>query len=261
MTAPGVLVQPEPIPARHELKYVIPDSLAVAIRDAIRPYCAPDPHSAGGRGSVIRSLYLDTWSHELYRASRERHPSRLKLRVRTYGDEADLGPVFLEIKRKHHGLVLKSRARVPATAWTERVRGPVAPDASEAERLFRDEVARRALVPTLLVRYEREAWVGTIDRYARATFDRRIACAPCPRWTLAVGAQAWMAVDDRMALKGQPQATVLELKCERDVPRWLSGLVERFGLQRVGVSKYCRGVERAWEPEWRRRDLASPWEG
>jgi hypothetical protein len=241
------------IPARYEHKYVVPEELVPALRGAIRPYCELDPHGAAAPGGryVIRSLYLDTWSRDLYRLAVDGRPSRLKLRVRVYGaaDGPERGSVFLEVKRKERGLVLKARARVPAAGWVERLLGPAPADAGPAERRFRDELAGRGLRPTLLVRYEREAWVGTVERYARVTFDGRIACAPAPEWSLAAPPAAWRAMDDRATLRGPPRATVLELKCERDVPGWMCRLVERFGLRKVGVSKYCRGVERTWMPD------------
>lgn len=257
------LVQPAPIPARHELKYAVPEALTPAIREAIRPFCDLDPNSAAAPGHryVIRSLYLDTWSRDLYRLTCERRPRRLKLRVRTYGDAPEAGQVFLEVKRREHGLVRKSRARVQGPGWAERLRGPTPADATDAERAFRHELFRLGLAPTLLVRYEREAWVGTVDRYARVTFDRRVVCAPTPRWTLAAGGSEWLAVDERRFLKGQPLGTVLELKCERAVPRWIVQLVRRFGLRRIGISKYCRSVERAWQPEGLAWDRAATREG
>lgn len=251
------------VPARYEHKYVVPEDLVPALRGAIRPFCALDPHGAAAPGGhyVIRSLYLDTWSRDLYRQWREGRPSRLKLRVRVYGDGPEPGSVFLEVKRKDGGLVRKSRARVPAAAWVERLLGPAPADAGAAERGFRDELSGRGLEPTLLVRYEREAWVGTADRYARVTFDRRIACAPAPDFCLAAPPAAWLAVDDRATLRAPPRPTVLELKCERDVPGWMCRLVERFGLRKVGVSKYCLGVERAFRAERLLRDRAPRREG
>lgn len=254
------VVAADAIPARYEFKYAVPEGLVPDLRRAIEPYCALDPHAARAPDHryVIRSLYLDTWCRDLYRLSREGRPRRVKLRVRAYEDGPVSGAVFLEIKEKERGLVLKSRTRIPAAGWAERLRGPAPADADRIERWFRDEIAGRGLDPALLVRYEREAWVGRIDRYARVTFDRRITCAPTSSWSLDAGRGEWLALDDRAVMKGRPRGTVLELKCERDVPRWMCRLVERFALEKIGISKYCSGVERAWMPVRVFADRAAP---
>jgi hypothetical protein len=236
------------IPRRYELKYALPESRVDAVREAILPYCALDRFCAlrPERSYVIRTLYLDTFGRELYRRSREGRPRSVKVRVRTYGDEGT-APVFLELKRKEHGFILKTRGRIDA-AWAERLHGPAATGAGPEEQAFRDQLARRALQPTLLVRYEREAWFSEVDEYARVTFDRRITCQAWPRWELGGSREAQVPIDDGPSLGGVPRGVLLELKCTLDFPRWMTALVQRLGLVRAGYSKYCTGVERIWGP-------------
>lgn len=234
------------IPCRRELKYVIPEWRVDEVRAAIQPFCVLDEHCArhGERSYVVTSIYFDTWVRDLFRVARERRPRRLKLRARTYGDEPG-GPVFLEVKRKERDVVRKTRGRVSAE-WAERLRGRAPADASPGELAFRDELTRLSGEPALLVRYEREAWHSEIDAYARVTFDRRITVQEWTRPEFGDAAAGWMAVDDPATLRAGPRSVVLELKCPLEVPRWMSGLAERLGLQRVGLSKYCIGVERVW---------------
>ncbi len=233
------------IPRRYELKYAVPEELADAVRAAILPYCSLDRFCAArpDRSYAIRTLYLDTTGWDLYRTSRGPRARSLKVRVRTYGDDG-LAPVFLEVKAKDHGFVEKTRARTDA-AWVDRLRGATPPGASPEEVAFRDALALRPLAPVLLVRYEREAWLGTLDEYARVTFDRRITCEPCARWDLG-GVAAAVALDDAASLRGVRRGVILELKCTVDVPRWLTSVVRRLGLTRAAYSKYCTGVERLW---------------
>ncbi len=233
------------IPRRYELKYAIPESQVEAVRDALRPYCALDPYCAatGDHSYDIETIYFDTWARELYRRCRERRPISMKVRARAYGDGGS--PVFLEVKRKEHDLIRKTRARI-SSGWVERLREPAPADASPEEVLFRDHLARFSLQPALLVRYRREAWLSTVDGYARATFDRRITCQPWSRWEFDGGEAGWLALDGRRSMFSVPRGVVLELKCTLDVPRWMSALVRRLGLQRIGYSKYCNGVERVW---------------
>lgn len=233
------------IPDRLELKYLIPEWAVPAVRDAIQPFCALDFHSAQSpsRMYVIESLYLDTPSRSLYRVSRNRRPDRFKVRIRRYGD--DQSPVFLEVKNKTHGVIRKARTRLTQAEWRERLAARIPADASPAEREFRYRLERHDLRPALIVRYEREAWVSTINGYGRVTFDRQVCVQACPTLGFSVDPRAWLPIDTRQALQTVvPRAVVLELKCTLDVPRWMSNLTERFGLNRRGVSKYCNGVER-----------------
>jgi SPX domain protein involved in polyphosphate accumulation len=240
------MAEPSAIPDRHELKYVIPEWKVDHVREAIRPFCALDRHceQAAGHQYVIESLYLDTPDRDLYRVSRERRAERFKLRVRRYGDAGD--QVFLEVKRKDRGMIRKLRARVPARGWAARLEGPLPFDASREEHDFRARMARWLLLPTVLVRYEREAWVSTIDEYARVTFDRRLVCQARPTWDFEADPCAWNPIDHGDALKRVEAGVVLELKCTVDAPRWMAHVVESLGLRRMGVSKYCNGVESVW---------------
>ncbi len=235
------------IPLRYELKYAIPEWQVPEVRSALQPYCLLDPHCADGedRSYLIQTLYFDTWERGLYRRSRERRPVTMKVRARAYGSGE--GPVFLEVKGKDNGLIRKTRACIP-TGWAERLAGAAPENMSPGERLFRDALVRFSLEPALLVRYRREAWCSAVDGYARATFDRRIACQPWSRWELAGSDSSWLALDGRASLDSVPRAVVFELKCPLEVPRWISALVRRLGLLRIGFSKYCSGVERVWGP-------------
>ena len=231
------------IPDRYEFKYLISEEQVDEIRRAIEPFCVLDPNSEREPSHAygIQSLYLDTPTRDLYRISREKRGRRWKARIRRY-DGADT--VFLEIKNKDHDMVKKSRARIPAAGWYERVHGPIAADASPAERLFCYRLERYHLIPMLMVRYRREAWLSTVDFYARVTFDRQVVCQSWADWSFDVDDRNWLALDSRRTMLGVPRGVVLELKCLNAVPRWLSHLVRNAGLQKILYSKYCRGVER-----------------
>jgi len=233
------------IPDRYEWKYLISERQVAMVRRAIEPFCVLDPNSARtpGQEYALQSLYLDTPNRDLYRVSRERRARRWKARVRCY-DGSDT--VFLEVKHKDQDLVRKLRAQIPATGWVERIHRPLPGDASVAERLFCDRLERFHLVPTLMVRYTREAWMSTVDSYARVTFDRRVVCQAWASWSLDPDERNWLALDSRRSMRTVPEGVVLELKCLTAVPRWLSNAVRNLGLVRARYSKFCEGVERLW---------------
>jgi SPX domain protein involved in polyphosphate accumulation len=235
--------RPMDIPHRYELKYLIPEWEVDAVRRAIAPFCTLDPaatlqpnHQYG-----IDSLYLDTDHRDLYRISCERRARRWKVRIRRY-DGSDA--VFLEVKDRDHDMTHKLRARIPADGWAKRLWRSRHDMASSAERIFCERLERYALRPTLMVRYMREAWVSTVDSYARVTFDRRVACQAWVDWSLDADACAWLPLDGPSAMPGVPRAVVLELKCLTAVPRWIANVTRTLALQKTRFSKYCRGIER-----------------
>jgi hypothetical protein len=239
-TAPAIEV-----PDRYEIKYLISESRVEAVRRAIAPYCVLDPNAEREPGHEygIQSLYLDTPNRDLYRTSRERRAHRFKVRVRHY-DGTDR--VFLEIKDQDHDLIKKQRARVPLDGWVERVHGLPGADASPAEQRFCHRVERYHLVPTLMVHYLREAWLSTVDSYARVTFDRRVVCQPWTEWSLDADQANWLALDSPRSMLTVSEGVVLELKCLTAVPRWLFDVVHGVGLVRARYSKYCKGIERTY---------------
>lgn len=231
------------VPERYELKYLISERQVEAVRRAIEPYCVLDPYCAKmpGQEYGIGSLYLDTPQRDLFRISSERRAQRWKARVRRY-DGADR--VFLELKNKDHDLIKKHRARIPIEGWVERVHGRPGPEASAAEEMFCRRREVFGLVPTLMVHYMREAWLSSVDSYARVTFDRRIVAQPSSAWCFDVDDVNWLALDGSRSMLSRPQGVVLELKSLTAVPEWLISVVQTAGLLRGRYSKYCKGIER-----------------
>ena len=74
---------------RFERKYLVPDNVAVALREALMSHLDLDEHMPAGpsRGYAVYSLYLDSPALELYRHTRTRQPTRIKLRVRYYDND------------------------------------------------------------------------------------------------------------------------------------------------------------------------------
>lgn len=235
------------IPPRYEHKFLLTMGQAAAVRRMIEPFCTLDPFSARSpdRRYAVTSLYLDTPHLGFFRAWELAAPRRFKLRVRRYGEALGDSPVFLEIKERVDDTTIKKRTIVDPRDWLARAR-----DGAGHGRAERDFCARRDRYrcgPALLVRYEREAWKGTWDAYARVTFDAQIRYQPCDRWSLDNDG-AWQAADDPTSTGEDDPRVLLELKFERDVPRWLVGVMRNLELERRGFSKYGTGVRRVFSP-------------
>lgn len=104
----------------------------------------------------------------------------------------------------------------------------------------------RPMLPTVLVRYEREPYFSLIDDYARVTFDRCISFQAASELTLQPQHDHWTYVDHAVAQRGispSASAVLLELKFTSVVPSWIRHLVHTLDLQREAFCKYTRAID------------------
>ena len=229
---------------RFELKYLISESKASAIRDFVSSYLRLDPHGASHPdfSYPVHSLYLDspplTTCWETINGSRNRY----KLRLRFYAANSE-SPVFFEIKQRADNAVLKQRSLVrrDAVAWL--LSGQL-PDAahllsSEPRHLaalerFSHLVNRINAAPKARVSYLREAWVGEDRDSFRLTMDRHV------QLDAESTAQLREELNDPVDVFGNQ--VVLELKFTDRYPSWAGDMVRVFGLRQGSAAKYVDGV-------------------
>ncbi len=236
---------------RYECKYIIPAALRQPIKDHIACYTRPDRYTERNPdgGYLITSLYLDTPYLSFHLAKSRKDLNRFKLRIRIYDDQLD-GPVFFEIKRKIKGIINKRRVMIRHRDWAAHMHGgdalrqdaTTARDANAIEE-FLSLMDRWQAFPAVLVKYSREAYQGEIDDYSRVTFDSRLLCRRASDFRFAGGTVGWSAIDDPTAVERLYSGVVLELKFANRAPLWMVDLVQRFGLQLRGFSKYSTSVE------------------
>lgn len=235
---------------RYEYKYTIPARLLAPIRAFLRPYCDLDPYAAREPEGfyTITTLYLDSDAYKTFWDKEGEAPQRYKLRVRTYGPQAD-GPVKFEVKRRFNDVFRKTRVGVPREGWPSLLSAPGAPSlfprGSREQAALDDFLHLVHLIratPKVLVRYERQAFVSRIDRYARVSFDRRLRYQPSTSYDLKGRQGAWRVSEDPASFDELGSRIILELKFMSRAPVWLVDLVRQFGLLRRGFSKYCFAV-------------------
>ncbi len=109
---------------RFEMKYLITESSADAIRDYLRGPLTLDEHDDPNnpQGYAVCSLYLDSPQLTLYDQTIKGHKNRFKLRIRFYDNDPD-GPAFLEIKRRENEVIRKQRATVTRDAALRILKG------------------------------------------------------------------------------------------------------------------------------------------
>ena len=236
---------------RHEAKYVIHPAQLPAIREFLKPWCVADPNGSGEFPEyIVTTLQLDTPDLSFYHAKEEESVNRVKLRIRTYGTERNHHKVYLEIKRKFRGVIVKTRTTLPVELYGGHLfdlRGDsVLPFKSEGERANYYEFLRvlRELncEPKVLIRYCRESYFGANDHYARITFDRRITYRPTRDYDLWPQGGAWWSIDSATVLNRPFSGIVMEIKSYDEVPAWIEDLIQTFSLTRTGYCKYHNAI-------------------
>lgn len=230
---------------RLELKYLISEDRALAIRDFVRSYLELDEYSVDkpNYSYRIHSLYLDSDDMLTYWETINGVKNRFKLRLRYYDDRPD-SPVFFEIKRRMNDAILKQRGGVrrPAVDWL------LAGHMPEPEHLLSPDNARQLVAlqrfshlmlsirasPKAHVTYFREAWVSTHDNSIRVTMDRNVYCSP--EFT------ASLRTDLQSPVKPFGNKVILELKFTARFPNWFREMIETFDLVRGAAAKYADGV-------------------
>ena len=239
---------------RFELKYLLSERTALAVRDFISSYLELDEYcvSRPDLAYPIHSLYLDSRDLLTHQQTINGTKNRFKLRLRYYDDNPET-PVFFEIKRRTNNCILKQRGGVRREA----VKWLLAGHLPEPEHLvsrepkhlvalqrFNQLMSQLQAQPKAHVNYFREAWVSRKDNSVRVTVDRAMRCVPC------------FTADLGTAMTGQTltfaKKLVLELKFTNYFPSWFKEMVRVFGLMQGSAAKYSEGIMVAGESRFLR---------
>jgi VTC domain len=229
---------------RFELKYLVDEKTASAVRDYVSSFLILDKFGAKqpDLSYPIHSLYLDSDDLAFYWQTINGNKNRYKLRLRYY-DDNPAKPVFFEIKRRMNNAILKERGGVARDAVAAVLAGqlPALDQMASAEpgqvealehfcRLMQHHQAR----PKAHVAYRREAWISSQDNSARVTMDRQVRFAFEPAVLLST------EMKDPLHLFSN--VVVLELKFTARYPDWFADLVRCFNLWQSSAAKYADGV-------------------
>ena len=219
---------------RFELKYIISDEVALAVRDFVSSYLELDEFGATlpNLSYPVHSLYLDSPDMKLYKSTINGDKNRFKLRLRFYENRAD-APVFFEIKRRMNNTIAKQRGGVRRDGVEGLLAGQL-PKQLLALQNFCRLLATLDASPKAHIAYLREAWISRYDNSVRVTLDRNVRCDPEPSARLSTQmVQPVTVFGDKV---------VLELKFTNRFPDWFKELVRIFGLMQCGAAKYVDGV-------------------
>ena len=229
---------------RFELKYLITLQQAERFKAGMKPYVVPDEYGQSNGRYTLSSLYYDSPDLHCYRENDDGLKFRRKLRIRRYGTDelfTDESPVFLEIKQRYDRVTQKRRTVLPYREALRLCNDRQMPEHGSSDRALVEEVYafvwQRNLRPMSLVRYDRQAFVGTAhDRGLRVTFDT----------SLSFQARQLRLHEEPSGLPMlAANRVVMEIKVNERIPWWLTELIAVHNLQRVGMSKYCRSIDAA----------------
>ena len=237
--------------SRYELKYLIPQRVAVQIRSFVRQYLELDEFGGGPPDYAysIHSLYLDTEDLKIYWRTVNGDKNRYKLRIRYY-DESDQTPVFWEVKRRMKDIILKQRCGIWRSAAHQVMAGqlpaplemmaPHNPADVKAIQDFFHLQYNLGAVAKMHVAYEREAYVNGHNNEVRVTFDRHVRVTT--RFENTLTTQMKKPFICTGTGENPEDVVILELKYSGRFPNWYQELVETFNLMQTGAAKYAEGT-------------------
>jgi len=211
---------------RVEMKYLLSAEQTDYLRGRLKGHMEADGY---GKTSIA-SLYYDTPTYQLIRASVEKPPFKEKIRLRSYGIATDESPVYLELKRKAFGIVYKRRVEttVPLVAKFFSGEGDICAQGQINREItaFRDFY--KVLVPACMIIYDRTA-------YFEPGGDLRLTIDEDPRYR--VDDLTLKKSMDGISLLGEGR-TILEIKVQEAMPLWLAGILSDGGIRQGSFSKY-----------------------
>ena len=221
------MAKSESIFKRYELKYLLDRFQYEELMRRIKSHITPDEYGE----STICSLYYDTPQKTLIRRSLEKPEYKEKLRLRSYGIPKDDTKVFVELKKKYDEVVYKRRVGMShgdAIGYLEKGKMPV------MRCQITDEIDYflkfyKNIEPSMLLFYDRTAWVARDDEDIRITFDKNILYRE-EDLSLKKGVYGTRVIEKDQVL--------MELKVAGAIPMWLVKELNDLKIYKTSFSKY-----------------------
>ncbi len=222
---------------RREKKFLITSAQFESIKQKILDYgMVYDTYCKSGSVYTIYNIYFDDDSSSVIRRSIEKPKPKFKekFRIRSYVVPEDKDDVFLEIKRKVNGVVVKRRARLTYAQAKDFIYNGVRPQVedyivnqvlNEIEYYFK----LNRVKPAVYLSYERIAFFGADDPDFRVTFDRAITTRRTDL-KLSSGPYGEQLLN--------PDEVLMEIKISNAIPKWFADILSEEGAFMTSFSKY-----------------------
>lgn len=221
---------------RHEMKYIISDSLYLELNTVLKALMEHDKHAGPDHMYNIRSLYLDDMYRTAYTQKMDGVEIRKKYRIRIYNCEDQV--ISLECKRKNGPYIYKESVKLSREEYDNILRGDIRfllkREKPVAKEFFVD--SRTSLMkPEVIVDYDREPFVYDVGT-VRITFDKNVrAIAPAEN-IFDPEAPSFAILP--------PGQMILEIKFTGRLPEGIRKIFKAYNLQQTQASKFCMCVDK-----------------
>ena len=211
---------------RYEAKYLITKAQSTALLETLSTHMISDQFGE----YLVQNLYYDTENWDVIRTSIEKPIYKEKMRLRCYGTPAKESDLYLELKKKHKGIVYKRRIAFPGLRLSGKdVRDIVAEEPSQISQELGFYLKINPVFEKIYLSYKRRAFTGTTDKGLRITFDTDI------RYRLHDLAFQKPDLGTSILLPGQ---TIMEIKTLGGMPLWLARTLSKHKIYQTSFSKY-----------------------
>ncbi len=219
---------------RHELKFQINTLQHQVLHKKLAVVLKPDPYMGSNGSYTIRNLYFDDIQNTAYREKQAGAPTRKKYRIRIYNHSDSL--VKFERKTKINQYILKESTWISRRETEKIIAGDIGFLANSKNQLLREfyrESRCRLMRPTVIVEYDREAYVYPVGN-VRITFDTGLRTG--------LGPTSFFDRDCcTISIVKCPQI-ILEIKYSKVLPQFICGLFPDAIQPQKAIGKYvlCR---------------------
>jgi hypothetical protein len=209
---------------RFERKFLLDRDTAYLLKQRISYILLPDSSSPGGQYHVS-SLYFDDQYNSAFYEKQNGVLMRDKFRARYYNGSMD--KIRLELKHKHGEMTHKEGTLITTEHYQMMCQGDYnymrSQQSPVIERFYTTHVLKH-MRPVVMIDYERQAYMHQAGN-VRITFDSELSASmPMANHSFSILSN---------------ENIVLELKYDRYIPSFISGLLTGFQFtQQLAISKF-----------------------
>jgi hypothetical protein len=222
---------------RHEIKYLINYCEYTVLRTSLDGLLKKDPHVVENGFYNIRSLYFDDLFNTAYREKEIGIKDRSKYRIRIYNHSNQL--IKLERKIKSDKYIFKQSAPLEMGEVISILNKDfdfLLESDHTLHNIFYHQCRSSMIRPRVIIDYEREPYILDAGQ-TRITFDKNVRA----------GFQGFDIFDEEMPMMEvlDPGYLIMEVKYTEFLPALITELFAALPADRVAVSKYVLGCEKA----------------
>jgi len=226
---------------RYEFKYILNEARRENIEKELSHFMQLDPfvEQFENKKYFVRSIYFDDPVYTFYYEKTDGLLHRQKFRVRTYSSKYNIKiPIMLELKGRFNNFVYKHRTSLNHNHKNINdlfyLLSQPDNDDNPVSKQFVYDKYRKNIKPIMLIDYQRRAYQSKYDYEFRITFDGEL----CGTHTADLFPKDGLR--KRKLIAGY---TIMEVKFRKHVPPWFHRIMIKYQLNRISISKYCKGME------------------